>query len=259
MVQLGYQKYGNRPLTGSSSHSDSSHLSYSSRRLGIPDYPRDGHALPQLHFGVASELCIDSTTIATFYTAPVSPIYHRRTHAREKAGLERTQEFAKTGSEYSHIHKTRPHTPGFALTDSPFGLLAWIYEKLRDWTDDYPWMDDEILTWISIYVFSGAGPDASIQLYYEIDNPPKPIVGKLSGTMESFMKYHTTPLGLSYFPKDVIMLPSSWEQILGPVVFEKRHVEGGHFAAWEKPEEVAEDVREMVRKAGIGVARRAES
>ena len=32
------------------------------------------------------------------------------------------------------------------LADSPVALLAWIYEKSHDWTDDYPWTDDEILT-----------------------------------------------------------------------------------------------------------------
>jgi hypothetical protein len=81
MLQLGYGKYGNRPLTPLSSHSNLSHSSYSSRRLGISDYPRDGHALPQPHFGVAPELCVDSATIATFYTALSPPIPHRKTHA----------------------------------------------------------------------------------------------------------------------------------------------------------------------------------
>jgi hypothetical protein len=172
----------------------------------------------------------------------------------EKEGLERTQEFAGTGSGYSHIHKTRPHTLGFALADSPVGLLAWIYEKLCDWTDSYQWSDEEILTWISIYQFSEAGADASIRLYYEIDNPPEATAGKLSGKMKSFMKYHETPLGLSYFPRDVIVLPSSWGRTLGPVVFEKRHEEGGHFAAYEKPELLVEDLRRMIQNAGIALS-----
>ncbi len=32
---------------------------------------------------------------------------------------------------------------GYSLTDSPVGLLAWIFEKLVNWTDEYPWEDDE--------------------------------------------------------------------------------------------------------------------
>ena len=91
----------------------------------------------------------------------------------EKAGLERTQLFHAKGSGYNQIQGTRPHTLGFALADSPVALLAWLYEKLYEWTDDYPWTDEEIITWISIYLFSEAGADASIRLYYEILNPSR--------------------------------------------------------------------------------------
>ena len=38
---------------------------------------------------------------------------------------------------------TKPQTLGYGLADSPVGLLAWIYEKLVDWADGYPWTDNE--------------------------------------------------------------------------------------------------------------------
>ncbi|KAK6209388.1 hypothetical protein LQW54_006377, partial [Pestalotiopsis sp. IQ-011] len=79
----------------------------------------------------------------------------------EKAGLERTQWFQEEGMGYNQIQGTKPHTIGFALADSPVALLAWVYDKLHEWTDSYPWTDEEILTWISIYYFSTAGADAS--------------------------------------------------------------------------------------------------
>jgi hypothetical protein len=44
---------------------------------------------------------------------------------------------------YSAEQSTQPQTLGYALADSPAGLLAWIYEKLHRWTDEYPWTDDE--------------------------------------------------------------------------------------------------------------------
>lgn len=68
---------------------------------------------------------------------------------------------------YFNEQSTKPQTIGYALADSPVALLAWIYEKLHDWTDDYPWTEDEILTWVSIYWFSTAGPAASVRIYYE--------------------------------------------------------------------------------------------
>ena len=36
----------------------------------------------------------------------------------------------------------------YGLWDSPIALLAWIREKLQTWTDNYPWTDDEIITWV---------------------------------------------------------------------------------------------------------------
>ena len=47
------------------------------------------------------------------------------------------------GAAYMIEQATRPQTLGYSLTDSPVGLLAWIYEKLVAWTDNYPWTDDE--------------------------------------------------------------------------------------------------------------------
>lgn len=69
------------------------------------------------------------------------------------------------------LQSTQPQPIGFALGDSPVGLLAWMDEKLHDWTDAYPWTDDEIPTWVSIYWFSSAGPAASIRIYYEAQHP----------------------------------------------------------------------------------------
>lgn len=85
----------------------------------------------------------------------------------EKAGLARSQEFQKTGMGYYQEQTTKPQTIGYSLSDSPVGLLAWIYEKMRDWSDDYPWTDEEICIWVSLYWFSFAGPTASLRMYYE--------------------------------------------------------------------------------------------
>lgn len=62
---------------------------------------------------------------------------------RDKAGLARTQWFVNLGSGYTALQSTQPQTLGYALADSPVGLLAWIYEKLVQWTDEYKWDDDE--------------------------------------------------------------------------------------------------------------------
>ena len=63
--------------------------------------------------------------------------------AHEKEGLARTLAFSKSGLGYMAIQSTKPQTLGYGLTDSPVGLLAWIYDGLVGWTDAYPWEDDE--------------------------------------------------------------------------------------------------------------------
>jgi hypothetical protein len=47
---------------------------------------------------------------------------------------------------YNQLMSTKPATVSVGLTDSPVGLLAWIWEKLESWSD-YEWSDDEILTY----------------------------------------------------------------------------------------------------------------
>jgi len=51
--------------------------------------------------------------------------------------------FTQQGTGYHQQQGTAPQTLGYSLADSLIGLLAWIYEKLHNWTDEYPWQDDE--------------------------------------------------------------------------------------------------------------------
>ncbi|KAF8869907.1 Alpha/Beta hydrolase protein [Infundibulicybe gibba] len=157
---------------------------------------------------------------------------------RDKAGLQRTEWFMKTGRGYFAEQSTRPQTLGYSLADLPVGLLGWIYEKLVDWTDAYPWTDDEALTWILIYWFSRAGPTASIRIYYEVTQEDNVLYPTESTTI---------PLGFSYFPKELVIPPRKW--IRDPtLVFEADHDSGGHFAAYEKPKLLVDDLRKMFGK-----------
>jgi len=161
----------------------------------------------------------------------------------EKAGLERSKWFQEEGNGYFKEQSTKPQTVGYSMADSPVGLLAWIYEKLHDWTDSYDWTDEEILTWISIYYFSKAGPAAASYIYYDNHHRDPPVFAAAQA-------YSDVPLGISRFPQDLMMLPKLWNQTLGPIVFEKEHESGGHFAAWELPDALVEDLRTMFGKQG---------
>ena len=72
----------------------------------------------------------------------LSHLFSRYT-PQERLGLQRTAWFLSDGQGYLQQQSTQPQTLGYSLSDSPIGLLAWIYEKLVTWTDAYQWEDDE--------------------------------------------------------------------------------------------------------------------
>ena len=120
-----------------------------------------------------------------------------------------------------------------------------------------------VLTWISIYLFSLPGPAESVRIYYETMNAgnfSEHVGGKL---------YSHTPLGLSYFPRELRIVPKTyvlnfpcctnpmmlkgylrWAHTIGNVVFDSKHTKGGHFAAHEVPEALVGDLRKMFGRGG---------
>ncbi|CAI6245561.1 unnamed protein product [Periconia digitata] len=185
----------------------------------------------------------------TFSSNPVLALQHSVTpySDAEKKGLERSDWFQNEGSGYRNLQGTKPQTLGYAFADSPVALLAWIYEKLRDWTDEYPWTDDEILTWVSIYWFSTAGPNAHIRIYYEAAHNSTPEVPSRRRASEWVDR---VKLGLAHFPKELTVVPRIWGRTLGSVVYESDNDKGGHFAAWERPDVIAGDLQKMFQKGG---------
>ncbi|VDB88840.1 unnamed protein product [Peniophora sp. CBMAI 1063] len=159
----------------------------------------------------------------------------------EKKGFARMKWFQSTQLGYYMMHATKPQTLAYSLSDSPVGLLAWIYEKLVLWSDEYPWEDDEVLRWITLYWFSRAGPGASTRAYLE---------RRAAEAQYQAMPKPVAPMGISYFPKEVLPVPRSWVHTVGDVIYESSHSKGGHFAAHEVPEELVKDVRAMFGRGG---------
>ncbi|KAI0123207.1 Alpha/Beta hydrolase protein [Xylariales sp. AK1849] len=163
----------------------------------------------------------------------------------EIKGFERTKWFEDEGRGYYHEHATKPQTLGYSLTDSPVGLLAWIYEKLHDWTDDYPWTEYEVCKWISIYWFSTPGPLPSLWVYYDSAHTKDETRIQVGSMYLKDIK-----IGVTKFPRELVVLPALWNKTLGDLVLNKEYDSGGHFAAFERPTELASDLREMFGKNG---------
>ncbi|KAI0687286.1 alpha/beta-hydrolase [Earliella scabrosa] len=150
----------------------------------------------------------------------------------------------KTEMAYAAIQSTKPQTIGYSLNDSPVGLLAWIYEKLVKGSDNYPWTDDEVLEWISIYWFSRAGPAATSRIYYEMSR------GGTAPDIFGTTTWSSVPFGATFFRNEPLRVPESWASTIGKLVFQARHEKGGHFAAFEQPDALVGDLRQMFGKGG---------
>lgn len=189
-----------------------------------------------------------NTPVPAEPTADSHPELHAKVKATaltdaELAGLQRSGVFSAEGNGYFRQLSTRPKTIGYSMTDSPVGLLAWLYEKLHDWSDNYPWTDDEVLAWISIYYFSTAGPAAANSIYYEMEH-------RQPQAFPASQVYSKVPLGIARFQNDLVLLPKLWNHTLGPIVFESEYENGGHFAAWECPDAIVASLRTMFGQGG---------
>lgn len=154
--------------------------------------------------------------------------------------LAQTGQHMEDNMAYLRQMSTKPLTLGYSLSDSPVGLLAWIFEKLHAWSDGYDWTDEEILTWVSVYAFSTAGPDASSKVYRMIEHTRAGVPA-----FASIATYIDVPLGVSMFCGDVLRFPRLWNRTWGPIVYEAEHERGGHFGAWERPDAIARDLKMM--------------
>jgi hypothetical protein len=106
---------------------------------------------------------------------------------------------------------------------------------MLEWSDADPPLDT-ILTNVSLYWFTSAFP-RSIYPYRESFSGSG--AGKGS-------PYISKPFGFSYFPQEIFPGFKSVAEKAGDLVFYKKHEQGGHFAALERPEELLGDVEEFV-------------
>ena len=156
--------------------------------------------------------------------------------------LEAARHFTRTETGYQRIQGTKPQTLGYALTDSPAGLAAWIIEKFRTWSDcngevESRFTKDELLTNIMIYWING-NITSSMRLYYES------MKDRHFGPPNDYVQ---TPTGCAVFPKELARLPRSWAEDSMNIVHWTEMPRGGHFAAMEEPELLVEDIRLFFR------------
>ena len=158
--------------------------------------------------------------------------------ADERAYLEDARRWQREEAGYQWIQGTRPQTLAYGLTDSPVGLAAWLVEKFRAWSDcggdvERRFSKDDLLTNIMLYWTTGA-INASFWPYYENRHSP---------WRPSREEPITVPTGYADFPRELVRPPRGLVERAFNIRRWTTMKAGGHFAALEEPEALAEDIR----------------
>ncbi|WP_375480992.1 epoxide hydrolase family protein [uncultured Jatrophihabitans sp.] len=154
----------------------------------------------------------------------------------ERAFLDAGTRWSNEQGAYAHQQRTKPLTLAQGLSDSPAGLLAWIVEKYRDWSDcngdvSSRFSHDFLLTQASLYWFTDT-ISTSFRQYYEGGHG-------LLGPIERV----DVPTGLALFPADLGgRVPRSWAERTYNVTRYTTMPRGGHFAPHEEPALLAGDI-----------------
>jgi len=160
----------------------------------------------------------------------------------EQQRLAHAAQFQGEGTGYQAIQGTKPQTLAYGLSDSPAGLAGWIVEKFRAWADcqgdvESVFTRDELLTNLTVYWVTGT-INSSTRLYYEMRKSAKLPV--LDGRIE-------VPTGVAVFPKELYNAPRAWAERYYNVTHWSVFSAGGHFAALERSDELAADLRKFFR------------
>src|SRR5262245_55672598 len=142
-----------------------------------------------------------------------------------------------------------PQTIGYALTDTPVGLAAWMldhdpdsYEKIS-----HAFLDgeiaggltrDRIVDNITLYWLTNTAT-SSARLYWESFRAIFAAIATGEKPPEI-----TLPVAFTVFPGEIFQAPRSWaEKVYPNLSYFNEADRGGHFAAWEEPELFSEELR----------------
>ncbi len=157
--------------------------------------------------------------------------------ADERSYLGLVHRWHDIEGSYNHQQSTKPNTLAFGLGDSPAGLAAWIVEKLHGWSDcggdlESVFSRRDVLDWVTAYWVTGAigtsfGPYAH-----------RVVPGDI-----------TAPTAFTMFPRDLVNAPRSFAERYFDVRSWNVASGGGHFDAWERPDDYVKGMRAAVAHA----------
>jgi pimeloyl-ACP methyl ester carboxylesterase len=176
---------------------------------------------------------------AAFTGAPPPPdLSAEERHAYDQLAFFYTQDLA-----YAQEMGTRPQTL-YGIADSPVGLAAWILDHdirsleliARSFDGQTEGLTpDDVLDNVTLFWLTNTAV-SSARLYWE--------------NKFSFfdVKGVSIPVAVSAFPDELYQTPRSWAERAYPKLMHyNKFDKGGHFAAWEQPEILVNELRTAFR------------
>ncbi|XXX76444.1 epoxide hydrolase [Sorangium sp. So ce134] len=160
-----------------------------------------------------------------------------------KRAMARIAALQSEETAYSQLQASKPMSLAIAQADSPAGILAWIVEKFRTWSDcggdvERVFSRDQLLTNAMFYWAPNSIASAA-NLYYETAR---------NGVLPPYMFDRIeAPTAVADFPREMYRAPRAWVERRANLVRWTEMPRGGHFAALETPELLLEDVRGFFR------------
>jgi pimeloyl-ACP methyl ester carboxylesterase len=156
--------------------------------------------------------------------------------------------FATYHRGYGVIQGTRPQTIGYSLADTPVGLAAWLldhdattYSHLAALFAGQPYgaiTRDDWLDNTSLYWFTNT-PTSAARLYWQ---------QAITGINFYAAADVSLPAAVSVFPAEYVQAPRSWtEKAYHNLIYFNQAERGGHFAAWEQPQLLSDELRAAFR------------
>ncbi|MGM7665500.1 epoxide hydrolase family protein [Microbacterium sp. A93] len=147
---------------------------------------------------------------------------------------------------YGHVQGTRPDTLAAGLNDSPAGLIAWIAEKLVEWSDtptsqpetlERRISRDRIITEAMIY-WATQSIATSFRRYFDTGEDERILPVEVPAAVAIQRHEHDYPESVARsFYRDL----RSFDRL----------PEGGHFTVAEVPQEMATRMRDFARELGL--------
>lgn len=158
----------------------------------------------------------------------------------ERRGISRALVYTHTGNGYFHLQSTKPLAIGYALADSPIGLLSYIGDRYYDWSDPSTLDTMDLIETIALYYLTRCF-HTSVLIYHM----SREVIMSQIMHASRWRATAGTVIGYSSYPYEIGAAPRILVRDMGRLVMYKEHSSGGHFAALDNPKAFVEDLREL--------------